>query len=65
MLDNGLVLLESERDSQGNYKAGAGMDGMIFTDRAHFLSRSGIRMGKSSRFWNASRSASVRKTWSP
>lgn len=29
MLDNGLVLLESERDSQGNYKAGAGMDGMF------------------------------------
>ena len=24
VLDNGLVLLESERDSQGNYKAGAG-----------------------------------------
>ena len=29
MLDNGLVLLESERDSQGNYKAGAGIDGMF------------------------------------
>lgn len=29
VLDNGLVLLESERDSQGNYKAGAGMDGMF------------------------------------
>ena len=29
LLDNGLVLLESERDSQGNYKAGAGMDGMF------------------------------------
>ena len=29
MLDNGLVLLESERDSRGNYKAGAGMDGMF------------------------------------
>lgn len=29
VLDNGLVLMESERDSQGNYKAGAGMDGMF------------------------------------
>ena len=29
VLDNGLVLLESERDSQGNYKAGAGMEGMF------------------------------------
>lgn len=29
VLDNGLVLLDSERDSQGNYKAGAGMDGMF------------------------------------
>lgn len=29
VLDNGLVLLESERDIQGNYKAGAGMDGMF------------------------------------
>lgn len=29
VLDNGLVLLESERDSQGNYKAGAGIDGMF------------------------------------
>ena len=28
MLDNGLVLLESERDRHGNYRAGAGMDGM-------------------------------------
>ena len=64
VLDNGLVLLESERDSQGNYKAGAGMDGM-FLQTGRCLSRSGIRMGKSSRFWNASRSASVRKTWSP
>ena len=29
VLDNGLVLMESERDSQGNYKAGAGMEGMF------------------------------------
>lgn len=29
VLDNGLVLLESERDAQGNYKAGAGLDGMF------------------------------------
>ena len=28
VLDNGLVLLESERDGHGNYRAGAGMDGM-------------------------------------
>ena len=28
VLDNGLVLLESERDANGYYRAGAGMDGM-------------------------------------
>lgn len=28
VLANGLVLLESERDGRGNYRAGAGMDGM-------------------------------------
>ena len=28
MLANGLVLLESERDPQGRYYGGAGMDGM-------------------------------------
>jgi len=28
VLNNGLVLLESERDTEGKYRAGAGMDGM-------------------------------------
>jgi len=27
-LENGIVLLEAERDAKGNYKGGVGMDGM-------------------------------------
>lgn len=61
VLDNGLVLLESERTARATIRPGPEWTGCFYRPGA-FLSRSGIRMGKSSRFWNASRSASVRKT---
>lgn len=64
VLDNGLVLLNSERDSQGNYKAGAGLD-VCFYRPGVSLSRSAMGMGRLSPFWKNSRNAPARKTWMP